>query len=347
MQEANGSHLRHSHESDCTVVCFFFFLFGITAQSNGDNAGEMSPGSNTESYPAFAHIELRENPGKNLNQVTCPDRDSNPGHLVSRSDALTVTPQVQRSARYSKLIEETESELDYEFDVVVAAIILKRFATVESVHGCQNYRSFVHCCLNLWSAILGMGVDSSPLNTSLRIFFSSWFVFSLSVNTVFQTFFTSYLVDPGHQYQINSISELINLNYTFAFDSRKTFFALTYDNKLEGRSFLFGNTREALTYFLNTPNSAIFTSDELFVHNFRSVCGSKYAPAYHRLSNEVMQVHIGFNLLKDPLLEHVFTKTVRRLYSNFIEETESELDYECDDDNLLYKSGDIKDWIHS
>ncbi|KAJ4437860.1 hypothetical protein ANN_13799 [Periplaneta americana] len=52
----------------------------------------MSPGSSTESYPAFARIGLRENPGKNLNQVTCPDRDSNPGHLVSL-DALTVTPQ--------------------------------------------------------------------------------------------------------------------------------------------------------------------------------------------------------------------------------------------------------------
>ncbi|KAJ4443529.1 hypothetical protein ANN_05201 [Periplaneta americana] len=36
----------------------------------GDNVGEMSPGSSTESYPAFAHIGLRENSGKNLNQVT-------------------------------------------------------------------------------------------------------------------------------------------------------------------------------------------------------------------------------------------------------------------------------------
>ncbi|KAJ4438163.1 hypothetical protein ANN_14102 [Periplaneta americana] len=59
-----------------------------------DNAGEISPGSSTESYPAFARIGLRENPGKNLNQVTCPDRDSNPGHLGSQPDALTVTPQV-------------------------------------------------------------------------------------------------------------------------------------------------------------------------------------------------------------------------------------------------------------
>ncbi|KAJ4428587.1 hypothetical protein ANN_24631 [Periplaneta americana] len=49
----------------------------------------MSPGSSTESYPAFAHIGLRENPGKNLNQTTCPDRESNPGHLVSQPDALT------------------------------------------------------------------------------------------------------------------------------------------------------------------------------------------------------------------------------------------------------------------
>ncbi|KAJ4449362.1 hypothetical protein ANN_00760 [Periplaneta americana] len=30
----------------------------------------MSPGSSTESYPAFARIGVRENSGKNLNQVT-------------------------------------------------------------------------------------------------------------------------------------------------------------------------------------------------------------------------------------------------------------------------------------
>ncbi|KAJ4446508.1 hypothetical protein ANN_13204 [Periplaneta americana] len=33
-------------------------------------------------------------PRKNINQVTCPDEESNPGHLVSRPDALTVSPQV-------------------------------------------------------------------------------------------------------------------------------------------------------------------------------------------------------------------------------------------------------------
>ncbi|KAJ4425925.1 hypothetical protein ANN_27551 [Periplaneta americana] len=73
-----------------------------------DNAGEMSPGSSTESYPAFARIGLRENPGKNLNQVTCPDRDSNPGHLVSQPDALTVTPQLVCVSANSR--EKAESD---------------------------------------------------------------------------------------------------------------------------------------------------------------------------------------------------------------------------------------------
>ncbi|KAJ4448827.1 hypothetical protein ANN_00218 [Periplaneta americana] len=62
----------------------------------------MNPGSNTESYPAFAHIGLRKNPGKNLNQVTCPDWESNPGHLVSRPDALTVTPQLKEIGSLSE-----------------------------------------------------------------------------------------------------------------------------------------------------------------------------------------------------------------------------------------------------
>ncbi|KAJ4440136.1 hypothetical protein ANN_08274 [Periplaneta americana] len=56
----------------------------------------MSPESSTESNPAFSHIGLRENPGENLSQITCPDRESNPGHLVSRPDALAVTPQTKR-----------------------------------------------------------------------------------------------------------------------------------------------------------------------------------------------------------------------------------------------------------
>ncbi|KAJ4450895.1 hypothetical protein ANN_02328 [Periplaneta americana] len=82
--EVSSEHLRRGYSSTAAIA---------SECDEGDNAGEMSPGSSTESYPAFAHIGLSENPEKKLNQVTCPDRESNLGHLVSQPDALTVTPQ--------------------------------------------------------------------------------------------------------------------------------------------------------------------------------------------------------------------------------------------------------------
>ncbi|KAJ4448011.1 hypothetical protein ANN_10021 [Periplaneta americana] len=47
--------------------------------------------------PSICSYWVEGKPRKNLNQVTCPDRDSNPGHLVSQPDALTVTPQFLRA----------------------------------------------------------------------------------------------------------------------------------------------------------------------------------------------------------------------------------------------------------
>ncbi|KAJ4436467.1 hypothetical protein ANN_16498, partial [Periplaneta americana] len=44
--------------------------------------------------PSICSHWVEGKPRKNLNQVTFPDRESNPGHLVSRPDALTVTPQL-------------------------------------------------------------------------------------------------------------------------------------------------------------------------------------------------------------------------------------------------------------
>ncbi|KAJ4438345.1 hypothetical protein ANN_14287 [Periplaneta americana] len=95
----NGSRRKSSPEKVCPGFC--------------DDAGEMSPGSSTESYPAFARIGLRENPGKNLNQVTCPDRDSNPGHLVSRPDALTVTPQMKTNCSAERSFSTLKRLKDY------------------------------------------------------------------------------------------------------------------------------------------------------------------------------------------------------------------------------------------
>ncbi|KAJ4435655.1 hypothetical protein ANN_18271 [Periplaneta americana] len=61
--------------------------FGYLASEGDecDNAGEMSPGSSTESYPSFAHIGLRGNPGKNLNQERVGLLAPKPGYSANFS----------------------------------------------------------------------------------------------------------------------------------------------------------------------------------------------------------------------------------------------------------------------
>ncbi|KAJ4451266.1 hypothetical protein ANN_02727 [Periplaneta americana] len=95
----------------------------------------MSPGSSTESYPAFACIGLRENPGKNLNQVTCPDRDSNPGHLVPRPDALTnvhISGIVHVLPHFALVLKEEEEEEEEElWCAYFCSSVLKMFPAQE------------------------------------------------------------------------------------------------------------------------------------------------------------------------------------------------------------------------
>jgi hypothetical protein len=76
--------------------------------------------------------------------------------------------------------------------------------------------SYVKCVVSFWAALLGAGADV-PYSPPLRVFFLSWVIYSLAVNTVFQTYVTSYLVDPGLQHQIDNAEELYESNAVFAF----------------------------------------------------------------------------------------------------------------------------------
>jgi hypothetical protein len=80
----------------------------------------------------------------------------------------------------------------------------------------------VQCLTSSWSALLGIGVDEMPRSAPLRSVFLPWIIYCLCVNTVFQMYVTSCLVDPGFQHQVDSFQKLEESQYELLFN--------TYDN---------------------------------------------------------------------------------------------------------------------
>ena len=75
----------------------------------------------------------------------------------------------------------------------------------------QAYTSLVKCLMNVWAVILGQATpDSPPQQPVIRVVFLIWILYCFAISTVYQTFLTTFLVDPGLQHQLSSNEEVIN-----------------------------------------------------------------------------------------------------------------------------------------
>jgi hypothetical protein len=68
-----------------------------------------------------------------------------------------------------------------------------------------------------WAVILGISVPQMPRCLHIRIFFIFWVIYSLAVNTVFQTFLTSFLIDPGLLPPIMNLDELLDSGIEYGY----------------------------------------------------------------------------------------------------------------------------------
>ncbi|KAJ9578931.1 hypothetical protein L9F63_024961 [Diploptera punctata] len=83
-------------------------------------------------------------------------------------------------------------------------------------HVFSTYTNLGKCFVNLWAVILGISAtEDIPHKTTIRIIFILWVMYCFAVNTVYQTFLTSFMVDPGLQHQLSSVEELLESNMEF------------------------------------------------------------------------------------------------------------------------------------
>ncbi|PNF18649.1 hypothetical protein B7P43_G05000 [Cryptotermes secundus] len=83
----------------------------------------------------------------------------------------------------------------------------------------KNFRTLSSCFHNVWALSLGVAVPQLPISSRLRMFFllSVWYHFFMGI--IFQVSFTSFIVEPGYEKQIETFKDLIESRATFARDS--------------------------------------------------------------------------------------------------------------------------------
>jgi hypothetical protein len=85
------------------------------------------------------------------------------------------------------------------------------------IYETQHYRTVSNCFYNIWAVTLGVSVTEQPRSDKLRAVFVLFVWYSFAISTVFQTFLTSVLVDPGVEKQISSIDEILYSGLEFGY----------------------------------------------------------------------------------------------------------------------------------
>ncbi|KDR23912.1 hypothetical protein L798_10264 [Zootermopsis nevadensis] len=103
--------------------------------------------------------------------------------------------------------------------VILAAAVMLCLSvfSANTSHEVELYKNMCGCLTSAWAVLLGTSVVKMPVSIPLRLFFILWVSCSLAVNTVFQTFVTTYLVNPGQQKQIDSVKSLLDSGIYYGF----------------------------------------------------------------------------------------------------------------------------------
>jgi hypothetical protein len=101
----------------------------------------------------------------------------------------------------------------------VLANIVIAFLARYGINEHESFRRIVDAITDVWALMLGVSISPLPRTVPLRVFFSAWVCYSLAINTVFQAYLTTFLVDPGFEKSVTSREEVFTSGITYGFKS--------------------------------------------------------------------------------------------------------------------------------
>jgi hypothetical protein len=196
------------------------------------------------------------------------------------------------------------------FLAVILSALLMRYISrslLLTVPQDGTYRSTANCLSISCSVMLGVSVPTLPVSNPLRIIFFFLVVFCMAVNSIFQSYVTSLLVEPGFQHQMDNFEELTESSLN-VFISERVQWYLYYTDIEETRIISHNDTNSWMQMFYEDRNSAIFLSSLKISYIFSSIKNK-----YHALSDNSLQLHSVMLVKKGwPFLKQT-NRVIRRL----------------------------------
>ncbi|KDR09956.1 hypothetical protein L798_15790 [Zootermopsis nevadensis] len=100
--------------------------------------------------------------------------------------------------------------------ILLASVIMWRLSRTP-INREDAKRTMSANIFDAWAVILGISVPEMPRCLHIRIFFIFWVIYCLAVNTVFQAFLTSFLIDPGLLPPIMNLDELLDSGIEYGY----------------------------------------------------------------------------------------------------------------------------------
>ncbi|PSN50895.1 Ionotropic receptor 577 [Blattella germanica] len=177
------------------------------------------------------------------------------------------------------------------------------------------YSSFARCLLYFWAIIVEESASNNPPNvTAIRFVFLTWVLYCWAINTVYQTFLVSFLVNPGLEHQISTETEIIESDLALGITESVGDCCIPDVDRYPrrdrcGEDFRICMDRAAVKNEL----AVIFGhySGEHLIHT--SYMGSDGSPLVYKLQQEVTFLFITTPFIKGSYFRDSYDKVVHRV----------------------------------
>ncbi|PSN35250.1 Ionotropic receptor 671 [Blattella germanica] len=242
--------------------------------------------------------------------------------------------------QYNSRVESLSRVFDnYTWLIIVTSLLATAITTkyLALLHDTESvsFRYFSTSLLSLWATVLGVGISDLPQTLNLRILFSIFLWYSIAINTIFLTYFTSFILDPGFKDRVHNFDQLLSSGIKFGFDEVYDYHFLVTQDKSYLKVL---NHREICLDRKECFDRVSITGDFAYLDNSQSMLMYSILnkdPRICALDDGGVSTPMAMIMHKDSVLIEPMNHVISKLFEAGLPQ-KLEQDY-----LLLYKSGKI------